>query len=279
MWVKVKSGGELYHYGVRGQKWGVRNYQNEDGSYKRGAEGRYYQNTSGGNKSSATRKVGNLNRRGSGLGVGPVGNGGRPSDIQTHNARSSHASRKAYLIERKNSINTQNKIDDISGVNRSNTDPFDARPRSGSTSKGRGYTLQADGNYLVHNPKDSKFYRVSVSDLSEWTNGEQLTEDVVESAIDRLIDIWETYPDKYSVAVDMSQEMKNDQKEEAKKEDTSVAKSIVNKVSSAYKKASSAVSNALNNILSSKNTAKAATKVKNAVNKIGSALTSLFKKK
>lgn len=33
---------ELYHYGVPGQKWGVRNYQNEDGSYKPGAEGRYY---------------------------------------------------------------------------------------------------------------------------------------------------------------------------------------------------------------------------------------------
>ena len=33
---------ELVHYGVQGQKWGVRNYQNEDGSYKPGAEGRYY---------------------------------------------------------------------------------------------------------------------------------------------------------------------------------------------------------------------------------------------
>lgn len=33
---------ELYHHGVKGQKWGVRRYQNEDGSYKHGAEGRYY---------------------------------------------------------------------------------------------------------------------------------------------------------------------------------------------------------------------------------------------
>lgn len=33
----------LSHYGVPGTKWGVRRYQNKDGSYKPGAEGRYYQ--------------------------------------------------------------------------------------------------------------------------------------------------------------------------------------------------------------------------------------------
>ena len=32
----------IAHHGIKGQKWGVRRYQNEDGSYKPGAEGRYY---------------------------------------------------------------------------------------------------------------------------------------------------------------------------------------------------------------------------------------------
>lgn len=32
---------EFYHHGVKGQKWGLRRYQNPDGSYKAGAEGRY----------------------------------------------------------------------------------------------------------------------------------------------------------------------------------------------------------------------------------------------
>lgn len=40
-------GNELYHYGTKGQKWGVRNYQNKDGSYtakgaaENGGAGRY----------------------------------------------------------------------------------------------------------------------------------------------------------------------------------------------------------------------------------------------
>lgn len=38
---------QLYHHGVEGQKWGKRRYQNEDGSYKPGAEGRYYDDVDG----------------------------------------------------------------------------------------------------------------------------------------------------------------------------------------------------------------------------------------
>jgi hypothetical protein len=38
---KLYFGNELYHHGVLGQKWGVRRYQNTDGSYKSSAEGRY----------------------------------------------------------------------------------------------------------------------------------------------------------------------------------------------------------------------------------------------
>lgn len=35
------ANGDILHYGVPGQQKGIRNYQNEDGSYKPGAEGRY----------------------------------------------------------------------------------------------------------------------------------------------------------------------------------------------------------------------------------------------
>lgn len=37
---------ELYHHGILGMRWGRRRYQNEDGSYKPGAEGRYYDEVS-----------------------------------------------------------------------------------------------------------------------------------------------------------------------------------------------------------------------------------------
>lgn len=38
----------LAHHGTKGQKWGIRHYQYEDGSYKPGAEGRYYDPVDGG---------------------------------------------------------------------------------------------------------------------------------------------------------------------------------------------------------------------------------------
>ena len=50
---------ELYHFGVKGQKWGQRRYQNTDGSYKSGAEGRY--DGDGSNGPKRTLK-GNLHR-------------------------------------------------------------------------------------------------------------------------------------------------------------------------------------------------------------------------
>lgn len=38
---------ELYHYGVKGMKWGVRRYQNKDGSYTAAGKKRYSNNGKG----------------------------------------------------------------------------------------------------------------------------------------------------------------------------------------------------------------------------------------
>lgn len=35
------SNNELYHYGIKGQKWGIRRFQNEDGSYTQAGLKRY----------------------------------------------------------------------------------------------------------------------------------------------------------------------------------------------------------------------------------------------
>lgn len=44
MWI-CKRQNELYHYGIKGQKWGVRRYTNKDGSLNNAGKQRYYYNT------------------------------------------------------------------------------------------------------------------------------------------------------------------------------------------------------------------------------------------
>lgn len=55
---------ELEHYGVKGQKWGIRNYQNEDGSLTTAGKQRYSESRGGGFR---------LGARGSGFGLGKSG--------------------------------------------------------------------------------------------------------------------------------------------------------------------------------------------------------------
>ena len=50
----------IYHFGTDGMKWGRRRYQNEDGSYKPGAEGRYYDEV--GDKRQSSKKDISKNR-------------------------------------------------------------------------------------------------------------------------------------------------------------------------------------------------------------------------
>lgn len=45
---------ELYHYGIPGMKWGVRRYQNADGSYTAAGHKRYNNN----NRSESVSKTG-----------------------------------------------------------------------------------------------------------------------------------------------------------------------------------------------------------------------------
>ena len=48
---------ELYHHGIKGQKWGIRRYQNEDGSLTAEGKQRYQINDYDGSMSKAGRKL------------------------------------------------------------------------------------------------------------------------------------------------------------------------------------------------------------------------------
>lgn len=120
MWTKTAPSNEGYlaHYGIRGQKWGVRNYQHEDGSLTPAGVERYRDKSSG-------RRTGSLRRRGDGLGTGPVGDGQRPSNVQASNARAAAKSRAAKKMEQ----NTKDKIKELA---------TGAPSRSGGSSYGYG---------------------------------------------------------------------------------------------------------------------------------------------
>lgn len=47
---------ELYHHGILGQKWGIRRYQNRDGSLTAEGKNRYNSNTSGKDMSSVSER-------------------------------------------------------------------------------------------------------------------------------------------------------------------------------------------------------------------------------
>lgn len=46
----VPSGEDIRHYGIKGQQWGVRRYQNEDGSLTPAGKERYNDSNGGGSQ-------------------------------------------------------------------------------------------------------------------------------------------------------------------------------------------------------------------------------------
>ena len=105
--------GELYHHGIKGQKWGIRRYQNEDGTLTDAGRKRYGEhgseflqsksNLKAASRAYAKKKfVGNLMRT-AGKSVGPYGEiaGGLAGDLYEHKSKIKYnAAKRDYTIKR-----------------------------------------------------------------------------------------------------------------------------------------------------------------------------------
>ena len=59
----IQCSSELYHHGIKGQKWGVRRFQNEDGSLTGAGERRYYGGSFKGSLNRAKAKIYSVNEK------------------------------------------------------------------------------------------------------------------------------------------------------------------------------------------------------------------------
>ena len=250
MWVKVKpNGGELYHYGIKGQRWGQRNYQYENGKLTPEGEARY-------------RKQGTLSRRGEGLGTGPVGKGSRPQNTQLQNAKSNAQSRRKASVEYHTIKDTTHKIESLtrSGGASSNTG-------NGRTSQGYGYTKSSEkeGHYTVYDPESERLYDVDLSD-----------EDTSHMSQEEL----ENYINLKVTAMKANEKLENDP-EYKKQEVKNKADRTVVKIQNAVQKASVAVSKAVSNLNKtvSSTASTVSSKVASALDRVGSKVLGLFKKR
>lgn len=133
---------ELRHHGVKGSKWGVRRYQNEDGSYKPGAEGRYYQPVNGKKTISGTTK--NVSTQGGGYSV--------KVSPSTKAARELHKTRGSVIEE---------------GQHKKSSVPSKATPETEKTPGGGGGAVEEKKDEKEITTKLANGKEIQIHDVSE----------------------------------------------------------------------------------------------------------------
>ena len=179
---------ELKHYGVPGTKWGIRRYQNPDGSYKPGAEGRYYQPV----KKSISGTTKNVSTLSGGKSVASGGGSKNASkSTLSSSARKLHESRGSVIEEGQKKVSgggggskpADKKEEEIKKENESSEKPMN------KTADGKDIKL-----YSVDEKLDtSKEANKKKSSSSSSSEKQQKTE--AEFKVSQLLDKIENYFD------------------------------------------------------------------------------------
>ena len=175
---------ELYHHGIKGQRWGIRRWQNEDGTFNEAGKKRYF-NSSGslrGNAHRALAKVYDINDK-------FYSKNGRNKTLASMNAAARTTQlKKAELADKAYANKLRDKA--IAKANKKQeTDEWKAKSREEKLAA-QNYQKYGKGNLpgqgiARHYVNNAKYWKQSMSDIKQTSGAMNKAKKYVNAILDQ----------------------------------------------------------------------------------------------